>query len=104
MRRFPKFIVVFTGIRPNASVVFYQLTTEDSYRHLLRFIQRHPEWEITTGWNSRRFHTYRVERLKQGLETPFFRETAHGWTQISEPRWPLAVATHEERRFVPSAS
>lgn len=104
MRRFPKFLVVFTGTERHAPVVFYELASETSYRTLVRFIERHPHWDLTTEWSKRRFHLYRVERLKQGLPTPHFRETAHGWTRVSEPHWPLAASPKEERLFAPSLS
>ncbi len=104
MRRFPKLLVVFTGRERTAPVVFYQLTTETSYRTLVQFIDRHPKWEVTQGWSKRRFHLYRSERLKQGLDTPYLRETEQAWLRITEPRWPLAASPKEDRLFAPALS
>jgi hypothetical protein len=104
MRRIPRLIVVFTGTERTAPVVFYQLATNGSYRSLTEFIEHHPRWEVTTGWNRRRFDRYRSERLKQGLDSPYFRETTQGWLRVNEPSWPLVAAVKEERLFAPSLS
>lgn len=104
MRRFPTFLVVFTGTARTAPVVFYQLKTYESYRTLMQFIDRHPHWEVTSGWSKRRFHLYRTERLKQGLTTPHFFETKQGWLRVPEAHWPLAAAPKEDILFAPSFS
>jgi hypothetical protein len=93
---------VYTGTEPTAPVALYQLRTNQSYRELVRFFERHPSWEATTGWNRRRFLGYRQERLKLGLTTPYFKETNHGWVQVAEPHWPLTATPTEERLFIPS--
>ena len=103
-RRFPRFVVAFTGAERTAPVVFYEVASEDSYHRLQRFLDRHLDWEIATGWSRRRFHSYLSERLKQGLATPYFRETNRGWLRVAQTRRPTSAAPKEDTLFTPQTS
>jgi hypothetical protein len=102
MRQFPKVLGVYTDRDPSAPVVFYELRTDAGYRELAPFLAKRREWEVTTGWTKRQMNRYRQERLKKGLPTPLFADTAMGWAPVQEEQWPLAAAPAEEGLFLPA--
>ncbi len=106
MNRFSRRVVLYTGWERTAPVVFYEVRTEAGYRNLVSHVlNKNPRWEFSTDWNAARFNRFRRELLERGIPCPHFRETASGtWTQVIDPKWPLAQSSQEARVFTPSLS
>lgn len=104
MNRFPRRVVLFTGLSQNDPVVFYELRSQEAFRRLNSGVfAKYPLGEISTEWSPRRFRVFRRELQARGLSAPAFRETAKGtWVVVAPELGRPQEVPEAAQRFLPS--
>ncbi|MCL5971449.1 MAG: hypothetical protein M1499_02680 [Firmicutes bacterium] len=100
---FPRYGVMWTAYSNRTPVVFYSLKSPEGYRQLVKYLARHPEWEVSFSWSSRRFYSYQRELSSHNQNWFMYQETAHGWKLAAQASI-AAPNRQSSSRFVPTYS
>ncbi|MDA8194330.1 MAG: hypothetical protein M0Z53_10080 [Thermaerobacter sp.] len=100
---FPRYGVMWPAYSNSAPVIFYALKSSQGYHQLVQHLARHPEWQFSFAWSSRRFYGYQRELSNQGHNWLMYQETKTGWKFADHAQ--AAVATRSPAtRFIPTLS